>query len=180
MKTITSISDLGKIREKVINDKKNDKICINACRGAGCTVFLAGEVYKVLEQEFKKQDMEKSVRLESTGCHGFREKGLLIIIYPRKIFCQEIKPDDVPGIISKIVENREIIECLLYDSPKTREKITFENDVPFYNRQFMNLLANNGAIDPVNIIDYIAIDSYTALTSYFDRYDFGCFRVESY
>ncbi|HSB07235.1 MAG TPA: NADH-ubiquinone oxidoreductase-F iron-sulfur binding region domain-containing protein, partial [Thermodesulfobacteriota bacterium] len=55
------------------------------------------------------------------------------------------------------------IESLLYVHPSTGEKITHEDDVPFYKKQMRIIFGNNGSIDPTSIEDYIAVGGYQAL-----------------
>ncbi|UCE43412.1 MAG: 4Fe-4S binding protein, partial [Candidatus Bathyarchaeota archaeon] len=98
-----------------------------------------------------------------TGCHGFCERGPVVVIGPKEIFYQRVKLRDVPEIVSKTLLNGEVVDRLLYVDPTTGQKILHEYDVPFYKRQTRRILANNGRIDPTNILEYIAVDGYQAL-----------------
>jgi len=88
----------------------------------------------------------------------------LVVIRPKRIFYQRVKPEDIPEIISETVLNGTIIDRLLYVDPATNEKIVYEPDVPFYKKQTQNILGANSAIDPTQIDDYIAIGGYSALS----------------
>ncbi|GAH23757.1 unnamed protein product, partial [marine sediment metagenome] len=57
-----------------------------------------------------------------------------------------------------------IIDRLLYTDPNTGKKITYEHEVPFYERQNRLVFGNNGLIDPAAIDDYLAVGGYTALS----------------
>jgi NADH-quinone oxidoreductase subunit F len=117
-----------------------------------------------LIDEIERRELQINVELKETGCHGFCERGPVVVIRPKRIFYQRVKPEDIPEIISETVLNGNIIERLLYVDPVTNEKIVYEADVPFYKRQTRNILGVNGEIDPTNIEDYIAIGGYSALS----------------
>ena len=73
--------------------------------------------------------------MRTSGCHGFCERGPLVVIHPQRIFYQRVKLDDAAEIIAKTVLKDEIIDRLVYRDPVTKEKILYEHDVPFYKKQ---------------------------------------------
>jgi NADH-quinone oxidoreductase subunit F len=115
------------------------------------------------KDEIERQGLEIKADCKQTGCHGFCERGPVIVIGPKEIFYQKVKPSDVPDIVSKTLLNGEVVDRLLYIDPITGQKALYEHEVPFYKKQTRLVLANNGRIDPTNILDYIAIGGYQAL-----------------
>jgi NADH-quinone oxidoreductase subunit F len=87
-----------------------------------------------------------------------------VVIEPKKIFYQQVKPEDAAEIIAETVLGGKVIERLLYVDPVSGERVTYEPDVPFYERQTRTIFGANGEINPVNIEDYIAIGGYSALS----------------
>ena len=57
-----------------------------------------------MRQELEQQGLKNKVRLRLTGCHGFCEQGPLAIIEPVNVFYCHIKPEDVPEIVSKSLD----------------------------------------------------------------------------
>ena len=53
---------------------------------------------------------------------------------------------------------------MLYTDPGTGQKITYEQEVPFYKRQKRIIFGSNGYIAPDVIDDYLALDGYAALS----------------
>ncbi|MGD8900691.1 MAG: NADH-ubiquinone oxidoreductase-F iron-sulfur binding region domain-containing protein, partial [Desulfobacterales bacterium] len=94
---------------------------------------------------------------------GFCERGPIIVIHPEKICYFQIKPEDVPEIVSRTIKEKQVIERLLYSDPNTKEKIIHESEIPFYKNQERLVFGSNGSIDPKRIDDYLAIDGYSAL-----------------
>ncbi len=114
------------------------------------------------KDEISSQGLEVQVDCKQTGCHGFCERGPVIVIGPKEIFYQKVKPSDVPEVVSKTLLNGEVVDRLLYTDP-AGIKALYEHEVPFYKKQTRLVLANNGRIDPTDIDDYIATGGYQAL-----------------
>ncbi len=164
MKRLRAAVELEQLRAKILKQRKPEKSCISICGGTGCHAYRCDDVVKALKNEIKRQGLSKQVELKVTGCHGFCERGPLMVLYPQKIFYQRVSPNDVSEIITETVMRGNIIDRLLYVDPMSRKKAHFENDVPFYKKQERLVFGNNGVIDPTNIEDYLAIGGYSALS----------------
>ena len=99
-----------------------------------------------------------------TGCHGFCERGPVVVILPQEIFYQQVAVEDVPEIVSETLLGGRVIQRLLYVNPATGRAVTYDHDVPFYQLQMRRVFSDNGRIDPTEIRDYIARDGYAALS----------------
>jgi NADH-quinone oxidoreductase subunit F len=163
MKKIRTPQELEALRNSLLQQRDPNKPRVRVCLGTGCRARGSLDVAKAFTNEIKKQCLEIQVECKQTGCHGFCERGPVVVIGPKEIFYQRVKPRDVPEIVSKTLLNGEIVDRLLYINPATGQKALYEYEVPFYKKQTRLVLANNGRIDPTNILDYIAIDGYQAL-----------------
>ena len=103
------------------------------------------------------------MRIRATGCHGFCERGTLVVSQPEGVLYQRVKPEAVPEIVNQTVREGAVIEEHLYDNPVTGERHKLEKDIPFYKHQNRLILGMNGHIDPASIDDYIAQGGYGAL-----------------
>jgi NADH-quinone oxidoreductase subunit F len=120
-------------------------------------------VTAAFREEIALQGLADEVDVLTTGCHGFCERGPVVVIRPEDIFYQRVRVEDVPGIVSETVVNGTVVDRLLYTHPQTGEKIVHEHGVPFYALQERVILGDNGFIDPTSIDDYIMRDGYAAL-----------------
>jgi len=120
-------------------------------------------VARAFQEEIKKQGLEGSVDLRTTGCHGFCERGPLAVIRPEGTFYQRLQPRDVEEIVTQTVVNKRTVERLLFTVPKLKYGIVREQEIPFYQQQQRIIFANNGLIDPTDIRDYIALEGYQSL-----------------
>jgi NADH:ubiquinone oxidoreductase subunit F (NADH-binding)/(2Fe-2S) ferredoxin/ferredoxin len=163
MARIKSPAELEKLRKVILSTRDPNKPCITLCSGTACLASGSGEVAASIEEEIKKQGLSGKVDFRRTGCHGFCEKGPIIVIHPEEICYLQIEPKDVPEIVSQTIKEKKVIERLLYTDPTTNEKIIHESEIPFYKNQTRLVFGSNGRIDPTSIDDYLALGGYSAL-----------------
>jgi NADH-quinone oxidoreductase subunit F len=162
-KRLGSVVKLEALRNAIAAERDPNKPCITVCGGTGCHSFGSQGVSDAFKAEIKKNKLADRVEVKVTGCHGFCEKGPLVVIKPEDIFYQKVKVEDVPEIVAETVVKGNVIDRLLYIDPDTGKKVTYEPKVPFYNKQKRLVFGNNGLIDPTSIEDYIAVGGYAAL-----------------
>jgi len=163
MSRIQSPSELEKFRQGLLSGRDPNKTCITLCSGSACHATGSGEVAASIEAEIERQGLGAEVDVRKTGCHGFCERGPIIVVHPEEVCYFQITPDDVPEIVSQLKGEKKVIDRLVYTDPDTGEKITHESDIPFYKHQKRIVFGSNGSIDPKNIDDYLAIGGYSAL-----------------
>jgi NADH:ubiquinone oxidoreductase subunit F (NADH-binding)/(2Fe-2S) ferredoxin/Pyruvate/2-oxoacid:ferredoxin oxidoreductase delta subunit len=157
-------TEIDNIREEISESRKRQNTCITVCGGTGCHAYGCLKVAQAFEDEIRNQGLQDSVDVKTTGCHGFCERGPIVVIQPDGVFYQRIKLKDIKEVIAETIVGKKIIDRLLYVDPRTQEKIVHEKNVPFYKKQKRIIFGNNGFIDPTDIKDYIALDGYKALT----------------
>ena len=163
MLRLSTREDLEVIRKQVSHDKQKISTRIIVCGGTGCTASRSKDFIDAIDKELLLQGMESSIQLRITGCHGFCEQGPIAIIEPQNIFYCHLTAEDAHEIVTKTLQNGEIIERLLYTDPVSGKKIRTESEIPFYIAQDRQLLLQNREIDPRSIEDYIAIGGFSAL-----------------
>jgi (2Fe-2S) ferredoxin len=163
MPRLSSPADLKERRQKILSKRDPHKPCITICSGTGCHAYGSEKVNAALEKEVKKQGLKAEVDIRRTGCHGFCERGTLVVIYPEEICYVNVQPEDAAEVVQSVKENK-VIDRLLYVDPTTGEKVIHESEIPFYKYQNRIVFGNNRHIDPRSIDDYIALDGYSALS----------------
>jgi NADH:ubiquinone oxidoreductase subunit F (NADH-binding)/(2Fe-2S) ferredoxin/Pyruvate/2-oxoacid:ferredoxin oxidoreductase delta subunit len=163
MGRIHTIGDLEAARERFRNDREDCRARLIVCGGTGCQATRSRWVIDALKEALVKHGLEESVRVRTTGCHGFCEQGPIVIVEPGETFYCHVKPEDAREIVSKTVCAGEVIEPLLYTDPVSGRRIRTESEIPFYKAQDRHLLSQNRQVDPCSIEDYIAIGGYSAL-----------------
>ncbi|KAF5437908.1 NADH-quinone oxidoreductase subunit F, partial [Candidatus Methanophagaceae archaeon] len=114
-------------------------------------------------EEIKNNGLEGKVDVRRTGCHGFCERGPIVVIFPEEICYLGVKPEDASEIVSTTLKGKGLVDRLLYKDGNG-EKVVHEGEIPFYKHQTRIVFGNNRLIDPKNIDDYIALGGYSALT----------------
>lgn len=163
MKRLTTVNELQALRELLAGRKDLNKPCITVCGGTGCRTSQSEQVVAAFREEIKRRGLTTEVDVMVTGCHGFCERGPVVVIKPQQIFYQRVSVDDVAEIVSETVINGRLVERLLYTDLSTGSKIPYEYQIPFYQKQSRVVLDWNGLIDPASIEDYIALGGYAAL-----------------
>ncbi|MCP4896397.1 MAG: NADH-quinone oxidoreductase subunit NuoF [bacterium] len=164
MTRIHSSAELDEIRQRVVSERDPDMRCITVCAGTGCLASGARDVIAAFNHEIEVQGLKVELDFRGTGCHGFCEKGPIVVIDPEEICYLQVKPEDVPEIITKTIKGNEVIERLLFVDPNTEERAVHESDIPFYKYQQRMIFGANRRIDPKSFEDYLAIGGFQALT----------------
>ena len=163
MAKIKSPADLEALRKSIVAKRDPARLVISVCNGTGCQAYGSKSILAAFEDEVKKQKLGAKVDIKAIGCPGFCERGTLVMIRPKDIFYQRVRPKDVPEILSETVGKGNVVNRLLYTDRATNQKIVKEGDVTFYKKQMRLIIGNNGLIDPTVIDDYLAIGGYGAL-----------------
>src|SRR5581483_5315322 len=144
--------------------------CISVCAGSGCKASGADNVLASLHKELEARGLTGSIDVKSTGCHGFCEKGPVMIVWPEKTFYNGVTQSDAKDIVASVSNGHKPVEKLLYKDPTTGQRIVHEHEVPFYAQQQRILFGNNGRLDPKDIRDYIKVGGYSALCRVLEGY----------
>ena len=168
-KTLSSAEDLRQYRHQLKDDSDPNARRVRVCIGTGCTAKGAPAVLA----EFRKAAAESSkesivVGTKCTGCHGFCERGPIVVVDPGDIFYHDVQEEDVPEIWRESVIGGRPVERLLYTDEETGEVAKTHDQIPFYKAQHRIVLANNGVIDPTSINEYITVGGYAGLAKALD------------
>ena len=157
--------ELATLRESL--GRKADTLSLSICTGSGCRALGSAELITAFEEALPEGT---ELRLQSNGCHGYCERGLIVVTRPDGVFYENVKPGDAKEIVEATLAG-EIVDRLLHEDPATGRTITQERDIPFYARQERRLMGANAHIDPLSIDDAINHGAYRALADVLDRWD---------
>jgi NADH:ubiquinone oxidoreductase subunit F (NADH-binding)/(2Fe-2S) ferredoxin/NAD-dependent dihydropyrimidine dehydrogenase PreA subunit len=163
MSRIENPYDLAKLRERIIAQRNAKETWLAVCAGTGCRAYGAEELAESLENEIEKRGIGDKIGVRRTGCHGFCERGPLVVIQPSDACYLGAQPKNVPAIIDKLVSDDGSVDRLLYHDEESGKRLAHLNEIPFYKYQKRILLENNVLIDASDILDYIAVGGYSAL-----------------
>jgi NADH:ubiquinone oxidoreductase subunit F (NADH-binding)/(2Fe-2S) ferredoxin/Pyruvate/2-oxoacid:ferredoxin oxidoreductase delta subunit len=133
------------------------------CAGTGCVSCGSFAVKEALEREILRQGLKDEILVEAMGCHGFCERGPILMVYPDGIFYQRLGVNDVPLIVSEHVLKGRPVQEFMFTPPAEQSPIPKMADIEFFKHQRLIVLRNRGRIDPEKLEEYIAYDGYDGL-----------------
>ena len=163
------------IKQEQLNAQEEIKkqgLRVLVCAGTGC---VANGSMKVIEK-FAQLGADVSpltdydkMTIVPTGCHGFCEQGVLVIIPDKHVTYVKVKEADVEEIYESHIKNDKPVERLLYTDPKTHEHVHKNEDINFYAKQTRTALANCGHINAECLDEAIAVRGYEALANIIEQ-----------
>jgi NADH:ubiquinone oxidoreductase subunit F (NADH-binding)/NAD-dependent dihydropyrimidine dehydrogenase PreA subunit/(2Fe-2S) ferredoxin len=163
MSRLEKPADLEILRDQIIAQRNAKPTWLAVCAGTGCRAYGAETLADSLEEEIEKRGIANSVGVRRTGCHGFCERGPLVVVEPSGLCCLGATPKNVPAIIDKVSTGEGTIDKLLFQD-ENGERISHVDEIPFYKHQTRVVLENNVRIDASSIRDYLAVGGYSALS----------------
>jgi len=109
---------------------------VRICIGTGCAAKGSRRLYELFCEAAKRSDQDIRVEAKCVGCHGFCERGPIVVVEPGEVFYQQVEEPDVAEIFRETVLGGRV------------ERI---------------VLIGNGRFDPTQISDYIVEGGYSAL-----------------
>lgn len=157
--------DILKEQEKAQQHIKEQGLRVLVCAGTGCVANGSLSVIKKFEElgadVSKLTDYDK-MTIVPTGCHGFCEQGVLVIVPDKHVTYVKVKEADVEEIYQGLVDGK-LVERLLYTDPHTNKHVPKNDDINFYAKQTRTALANCGHINAESIEEAVSVRGYEAL-----------------
>ncbi len=146
---------------------------ILVCASTGCIANGALELiekFKELGANVDILNQKEKMSVIPTGCIGFCEQGVLVVIPDRKITYVHVQKEDVEEIYKSVI-NDTIVERLLYVDPATKKCAMKSEDINFYAKQTRTAMKNCGHINPESLDEAIAAGAYSALAKVLEEND---------
>jgi NADH-quinone oxidoreductase subunit F len=160
---LASAAALEAFRAELIRQRQHNRTIVTICAGTGCLACGCEAVTQAFRKALSEANLENDVEIKTTGCHGFCERGPLVVLQPSGIFYQRVRPTDVGLIVDQTIKHGQLVNKLLYRDPQTKKTIEHEDEIPFYTKQMRLIFGKNGLMDPTSVHDYIALGGYAAL-----------------
>ena len=142
---------------------ENGKRAIVLCGGTGCLSSNSDEIRHKFETMVEEKGLSDKVTVNKVGCFGFCSQGPFVKIYPEDTLYRLVKLEDVEEIIEKDIIGGEIVERLLFVDPATKEKVTKQDNINFYQKQRRIALNGCGTINPEDINEALGNGAYRGL-----------------
>ncbi len=160
--------DINEEQKKAINAVKAQGLRVLVCAGTGCVANGSMDVIKNFEELGANVSIltdHDKITIVPTGCHGFCEQGVLVLIPDLDVTYVKVKAADVEEIINSHIQDGKPVERLLYSDPKTGQHIYKSEDINFYSKQTRTTLENCGHINAESLEEAISVGGYEALAN---------------
>ena len=164
--------DIEAEKNKAIEEIKKQGLRVLVCNGTGCIANGSNEVmekFRELGADVSILSHHDKVTIVPTGCHGFCEQGVLVIIPDLDVTYVKVKPEDVEEIVNSHIKDGKPVERLLYTDPKTNQHVYKNEEINFYAKQSRTSLKNCGEINAECIEEAIASGAYRALAKVLEQ-----------
>ena len=139
------------------------KTRILVCESTACASSKSAEIRAALEEEVVRLGLTDRIEVGFTGCHGFCQKGPIVVVEPEGVFYCQVKPGDAKDIAESHLAGGEPVNRLFYRHPVTKEAVPHYEDIVFYKNQQRLILRNCGVVNPEKIEDYEGRGGYRGL-----------------
>jgi NADH:ubiquinone oxidoreductase subunit F (NADH-binding)/(2Fe-2S) ferredoxin len=161
--SLKTFSDLEDLRKKLQRAQNPSIKTVRVCIGTGCAAKGSRKLLELFGEAAKQAGNGRVVGVKCVGCHGFCERGPIVVVDPSNIIYQQVEEPDVAEIFRETVLSDRVVERLLYENPVNQQRAKTPEEIPFYKAQHRIVLAENGRIDPTSIEDYLLSGGYSAL-----------------
>jgi NADH-quinone oxidoreductase subunit F len=166
MERLHSVNELRDVRER-LRARPAAPHRIVVCGGTGCRASGADRVIAALRQAIRRRRAGADIDLCVSGCHGFCQRGPVVVLEPEDYFCQGVgKQDarrDAEEIVRAVLAGEPPAVRLQYEDPETGRRMARFAEIPFYAKQQRIALRLNGKIDPTSLEEYLVAGGYGAL-----------------
>jgi NADH:ubiquinone oxidoreductase subunit E len=119
MSRIETPADLSKFREQILARRNAKETWLAVCAGTGCRAYGAEALAESLEKEIGQRGLSDKLGVRRTGCHGFCERGPLVVIQPSDVCYVGAQEKNIPAIIDKLTDGNGAVDKLLYQDEES-------------------------------------------------------------
>lgn len=160
--------DIKKEQDAAQEHIKEQGLRVLVCGGTGCVANGSEKVmakFRELGVNVGTLSNHDKMTVIPTGCHGFCEQGVLVILPEEHTAYVKVKEEDVEEIFNSHIVGGKPVERLLYVDPATKQSVQKPEEINFYAKQTRTALKNCGHINAESIEEAISVRGYEALAN---------------
>src|SRR5512146_1094402 len=112
MPRLNSIQELERLRAQIVAGADANRPCLTVCAGSGCGAAGAADVLAGLRKALEKAGLQDKIDVKSTGCHGFCERGPVMIVWPEGTFYNLVGTGNAEAIVASVADGHKPVEKL--------------------------------------------------------------------
>jgi NADH-quinone oxidoreductase subunit F len=121
------------------------------------------EIKRKLEQEIREKGLEKEVKVLESGTVGIVGKGVILVVYPERIYYTNVRPGDVAAIVDEHLIKGRMPRDVKYYTLDIKGGMKSMHTTGLTRQQKRVVLDKTWKIDPDNIGEVLAAGGYRGL-----------------
>ncbi|MGA9988805.1 MAG: (2Fe-2S) ferredoxin domain-containing protein, partial [Terriglobales bacterium] len=85
MPRLSTPAEIAALKKRILLERSAKPVWVTVCTGTGCCAYGAEGLADSFQKEIEDRGIGDFVGLRRTGCHGFCERGPLVVIQPKGI-----------------------------------------------------------------------------------------------
>ena len=121
------------------------------------------EVKRQLEKQLKDRNLEQEIKVLETGTVGIVGKGVILVMFPERIYYTRVKASDIPRIIEEQVIKGRVVKDIEHFTLDLRSGMKDFHQLGPTRKQARIVLDKSWRIDPENLEEVLAAGGYRGI-----------------
>jgi NADH:ubiquinone oxidoreductase subunit F (NADH-binding)/(2Fe-2S) ferredoxin len=127
------------------------------------------EIKRLLESELRERKLQDEIKVLESASVGLIGKGVILCVYPDRIYYYQVKDRDIPRIIEEHLLKGRVVESLPHEKLADLAAAKTGDRVGLTRGQLRIVLDKAWTMDPENIDEVLASGGYAALEKIFSE-----------
>ncbi len=103
--TTTRIESLRQLQELAdsLREEKEATRTLCVCLGTGCCASGAEPLFEAFQEAVADRDATDRLEVKRTGCHGFCERGPVVVLRPEGTFYCSVSAEDAVEVVERVL-----------------------------------------------------------------------------
>jgi len=123
----------------------------------------AFEVKRQLEKQLQERDLDQEIKVLETGTVGIVGKGVILVVYPERVYYTRVKGEDIPKIIEEHLIKGRVVKDLDHFTFTLQAGVKDLHQVGPTRKQPRIVLDKAWRIDPENLEEVLGAGGYRGL-----------------
>ncbi len=102
MAKLNSVGELETLKKSILAKRDPKRPLLPFATAPAARLTAARTSLRLSRMRSNSQNLGNKVEVKPIGCPGFCERGTLVIVKPKDIFYQRVRPKDVPEIVRRL------------------------------------------------------------------------------
>jgi NADH-quinone oxidoreductase subunit F len=101
-------SDIERLARELRSGEEDARV-VRVCIGTGCAAKGSRRLYELFCEAAEQSGQDVQVEAKCVGCHGFCERGPIVVVEPGEVLYQRVEEPDVAEIFRETVLGTRVV-----------------------------------------------------------------------